>query len=105
MIIETWQEILPELEALLPVAYDHFLEPQSLPYALYLDAGSNNFVADDEVYYKDSYFDLELYTRDKDPLLESQIESIFNVQGIIWTRLATVYIQSEKMYQTTYQLS
>lgn len=105
MLMAAWETLLPELENLFPVAYDHFLEKQALPYALYLDVGSNNFMADDQVFYEDTFYDLEIYTENKNPALESQVESIFNALKIVWKRLPTAYIQTEKMYQTVYQLS
>lgn len=112
MTLEQFLEVLPVLEDVdaaegrkLPIAYHHFKTYQQLPYAIYFDLGSDNFVADNRVYTTQDPIAFELYTEHKDLSLQRQLEKIFSDNAIIWTRLQSVYLSDEKMYQTTYYLN
>ena len=66
----TYDEIITMLEeAGLPLAYDHFAEGESPdpPFLVFLYPGSNNVFADNNVYFKVSQLNIELYTDAKDP--------------------------------------
>ena len=50
----------------IPVAYDHFDSPPSIPFITYSDSGSNHVYADNSVYKRALYVEIELYTDKKD---------------------------------------
>lgn len=85
----------------IPVAYRFFKEPQKLPFLVYYEERSDNFVADNQIYLKKSVYTVELYTQDKDPGLEALLEAALD--GYIWEKTED-YIDTEQMYQITYEL-
>lgn len=105
MKMEKWLEILPDIESILPIAFNHFLECQELPYSIYIELGSANFNADNETYFTDDAIALELYTEHKDLKLQRQLEEVFTEHKIIWDRQESIYLQTEKMYMTVYNLT
>lgn len=100
----------PELLELLetsgmPAVYHAWPEEAAppLPYLVYLDAGSDNFAADGGVYHKINSWRVELYSEKKDFAAEERLEAVLEAAGICWSRLATVWIGSEKLYETIYE--
>jgi len=91
-------------EAGLPLAYDHFAEGESPepPFLIFLFPGSDNMFADNNVYFKISQLNMELYTDKKDPELEEKLEDILTAHEIPWEK-SEVWIDSEKMYEVLYQ--
>ena len=87
----------------LPVAYHHYEEPPKPPYIVYLFLDSDNFGADDKVFYKINNYQVELYTTKKDPVSEKLIEDVFDNNDIFYEK-TEVYIEGEKLYQVMYQL-
>ena len=87
----------------LPVAYHHFTSPPSPPYVVYLFAYNTNFGADNKVYSGAKNFQVELYTKTKDPASEALFESLFNANDIYWEKTET-YIESEGLYQVLYEI-
>ena len=87
----------------LPVAYHHFTSPPSPPYIVYLFSYSSNFGADNKVYDAEKNFQVELYTKTKDPASEALIEDLFNANDIYWEKTET-YIDSEGLYQVLYEI-
>lgn len=87
----------------IPVAYWSFPEGEAplLPFICYVDAGSDNFIADGKVYHKRSRVNVELYTRHKDTETESKVETA--LEGFKWKRTET-YIDSEKCFQILYEM-
>ena len=61
-----------------PVVYYAWPEKKApaLPYICFLTAYSNNFGADDRVYYPVAHYQIELYTRCKDPEAEGKVEQL-----------------------------
>lgn len=104
MKMEKWLEILPDIEDVLPIAFDHFLDYQNLPYGIYLEMGSDTFNADNYTYFTDDAIALELYTEHKDLKLQRRLEKILENNRLIWNRASSVYLQEEKMYMTVYQI-
>ena len=74
----------------LPVAYHHFTSPPSPPYIVYLFSYSSNFGADNKVYDAEKNFQVELYTKTKDPASEALIEDLFNANDIYWEKTETI---------------
>ena len=87
----------------LPVAYHHFTSPPTPPYVVYLFAYNTNFGADNKVYSGAKNFQVELYTKTKDPTSEALIESLFDANEIYWDKTET-YIDSEGLYQVLYEI-
>ena len=87
----------------LPVAYHHFTSPPSPPYVVYLFSYNTNFGADNKVYDAEKNFQVELYSKTKDPTSEVLIEGLFDVYEIYWDKTET-YIDSEGLYQVLYEI-
>lgn len=94
-------EIIAEMP--FPSAYDHFAEGESPapPFLIYLLPGSDNFAADGQVYFKINEVHIELYTDEKDPELEEQLETVFDTHGIFYEK-TEAWIASEKLYEVLY---
>ena len=87
----------------LPVAYHHFTSPPSPPYIVYLFSYSSNFGADNKVYEAGKNFQVELYTKTKEPASEALIEGLFDANEIYWDK-TEIYIDSEGLYQVLYEI-
>ena len=103
----TYDEVMQLMEELdISYAYDHFAEGESPdpPFICFLFPGCENFGADNVVYASFRNLDIELYTDEKDPELEEQLEAVFLLHGIYWEK-SEVWIESEKMYEVLYQMT
>jgi hypothetical protein len=87
----------------LPVAYHHFTSPPSPPYIVYLFSYSSNFGADNKVHSQADNYQVELYTKTKDPTSEALIEGLFDANDIYWDKTET-YVESEGLYQVLYEV-
>ena len=87
----------------IPFAYDHFCEGESPdpPFLCYLLPGSDNFAADGKVYFKINEVRIEVYTDQKDPELEGQVEAVLDSHEIFFNK-SEVWIESEKLYEVLY---
>lgn len=101
---------LEELRAILkasglPAAYRAFRENSAppLPFICYQETGSDNTGADGIVWFSARQVDVELYTAYKDPEAEQKVEAALTAAGIYYDKYET-YIDSEKMYQITYEI-
>lgn len=100
----THDEILAMLrETNLPVAYDHFAEGESPdpPFICFLFPGSDNFSADGTVYLKIRRVNVELYTDEKTPPLEQELETVLDRHGVFYEK-SEVWIEEEKLYEVLY---
>lgn len=96
------EELLKKIKKLnIPFAYRFFKEKTKLPYLCYLFAGTNNFIADGSVYLKIDRIRLELYTREKDILLEEKLEE--ELSSYAWQKEEN-YITDENCYQIIYEI-
>lgn len=100
----TWKEINAFVESIadelkIPCAYYQFATPQEPPYLVYI-IGRNDFNADNENYQKIARVSIELYTDNKEPEMEATIETLLPFSYVY----DSSYIESEKMYMTTYEL-
>ena len=95
-------DILTEIG--LPFAYHHFAEGEAPdpPFICYLTPGSDNFAADGKVYFKINEFHIELYTDEKSPALETELEAVLDERGIFYDK-TEVWIESEQLYEVLYQ--
>ncbi|PGV63091.1 hypothetical protein COD94_16710 [Bacillus cereus] len=91
-----------------PVGYSHFTKTQgsklpSPPYICYLVDGSPNMPADNKVHHKINDVTIELYTIKKDLVAESKLEQALDDHEIPYESFEA-FIESEKMYQKTYEV-
>jgi hypothetical protein len=86
-----------------PVAYSHFESTPSIPFITYLEEDSNNFHADNRTYKKVRSIRIELYTDKKDLVAEAKVEAVLDENEIPYQSYE-VYIDSEKVFQKTYQI-
>ncbi len=90
-----------------PVAYSHFTATPGKPvpkppYICYLVDGSPNMIADNKVHHKINDVTIELYTIKKDLVAESKLEQALDDHEIPYESFEA-FIESEKMYQKTYE--
>lgn len=89
-----------------PVAYRMFLDtPESPapapPFVCYFYPGSDDLFADDENYQGIADLSVELYTDNKDFLLEAAFEKALRAAGLAWDKEET-YLSDQRMYMTTW---
>ena len=87
-----------------PVAYMLFREPKPLPFIIYRGAGTFNLEADNVVFYSRKKYAIELYYECKNAELEEALETLLTENGFRWTKEEDVYIESERMYMTVYNI-
>ena len=87
----------------IPSAYDHFAEGESPepPFITYLLPRSNNFSADGRVYLHVEAVHIELYTDEKNPEVEAQVEAVLDRHSIFYDK-SEVWIETEKLYEVLY---
>lgn len=92
-------------EIALPFAYDHFVEGRSPkpPFVVFLYPKADNFAADGVAYHKIDVLDIELYTNKKDPVLETNVETVLTEHGLFYAK-SEVWIDSEKLYEVLYEM-
>lgn len=88
------------------VAYRAFPigEAPDLPYVTFLERNSENFVADNSVFYPQTSVDIELYTECKDTVTESLVESALTDSELVWSKDED-YLDSEDCYMIVYNIT
>jgi hypothetical protein len=94
--------ILAELN--IPIAYNHFISRQTPPYLVYKVTSNNGFSADNKVYEKIRHINIELYTENKNEILEGQLETILCNHEMVFDSFES-YIESENVYQVVYEIT
>ena len=89
-----------EEEIKIPYSHYDFDREVVPPHLMSTEIDSNNFDADDKVYLKNSNVRLELTCDTRDKELEKKIEKDI-LYDISWRKEVT-YIQSEKIWNTSY---
>lgn len=101
----TTQDIARLVESIgLPYAYGQFSEedhPGGPPFICFTYATSNHFVADGVVYARIKTLTVELYTDEKDPVLERAVEAVLDAADLCYSS-DEARIDSERMYQVTW---
>lgn len=101
----TPKELYKMLKTLgMPVAYFKFNEKKPLPFLVYLQTGTDTFIADEKVYTKEKSFAIEYYFSVKDEEKEEQLEQLLTKTNIKWERTEDVYIPEENIFMTTYYI-
>ncbi len=93
------------LEMGLPFAYHHFAAGESPkpPFLIFLSPGENTFSADNYMYFSFKKLDIELYTDEKSPETEAEIEAVLRRHHIFYNKTET-WIASEEMYEVLYEM-
>ena len=103
----THEDVMAMLEEMsLPVAYDHFAEGESPdpPFVCFLYPQNVPIGADDTVYYQLHHLDIELYTDEKNPPLETRVEKLLTKHELFFHK-SEVWIEEEKMYEVLYEVT
>ena len=87
------------------MAYDHFAEGESPdpPFLIYLYPSSDDFSADGKNYCRINLLHVELYTDEKSPLIEAEVEIVLEEHGFFYTK-AESWIPDEKLYEVLYTM-
>lgn len=106
MTPEQIEQMLEEMGV--PYRFHHFTQKEmreiSLPIIVWTSPGTDNFFADGQTYHKIKQLDIELYTDQKDWSLEETLEGILDKHGIAWEQTASQWIESEKMWESLYEM-
>lgn len=95
-------QLFNNLQALdIPVAYDHFMTPQKLPFIVYRVNDIDPFNADNITLWYQNNYQVALCTEVRDLNMEASIETMLNNNQLPFTKIID-YIESERFYQTNY---
>jgi len=86
-----------------PVAYSHFKEPQTPPFMVFLFGYSNDFMADGANYHQVSNYQVELYTKYKEPPVEENVQAKLKEIGLPYSKIET-YIEDVGLFQIIYRI-
>lgn len=91
----------------LPVAYNHWNPGQvpKLPYLVITEITPDDLMADGVRYYKTKNFNIEYYFENKDPDLETKIESFFEHENIGYLPFEDIWIAEERFYEKIYEIN
>lgn len=100
----TQAELFTALKTLgMPVAYGEFTVPTVPPFITYQFAYSNDKMADNQNYAEISNFQVELYTKYKDPASEALVQDLFKSLRLPYSKLET-WLDSENLRQVIYEI-
>ena len=86
-------------------SFSHFSQPVTPPFMIYLSPSTNNFNADNVVYYVDKSLTLELYTRVDTILEENKLEDYLTKNNVLWDKTSQTWIDDEKVMTSVYELN
>lgn len=92
-----------------PVFYSHWIASTQYPtmpnppFICYWVPESPNFIADDRVYQKIDYVEIELYTDKKDLATEAVLEQLLDGNEIAYTS-SEDWIDTEKLFEKIYEV-
>lgn len=75
----------------------------SAPYGVFTMTSENAFYADGMMYFRTARYQVELYTKRKDPAAEKRVEDAMVGAGITFEK-SEAYVQNEKLYQILYEI-
>ena len=98
-------ELYTLLSAVYPTAYWSFPEGQApaMPYLVFFEESSDNFGADNRVYFHRKRVAVELMTKTKDPDAEGAVEAALDAADIYWEKTET-HLDDEDAYEVVYNL-
>ena len=82
-------------------AYGLFEQPTEPPHLVATTVGTNNFMADDKVYYGSIPIQLDYTYIDKDIEAQEKIEKEI-LGDIAWNKTEETYLQDEEVWQVSY---
>lgn len=82
-------------------AYGTFKEPVEPPHLVAIAVGTDNFMADNKVYLKDTSIQLDYTYIDKDIDMQNKIENEI-LGDIAWNKSEETYLSDEKIWQVSY---
>lgn len=107
MVVNSLDELYSVLNEgmVIPGTYLKFDEEHApgLPFFVYFSDGDESFYADDTNYAEMVRVFIELYTRDRDDLLEKRMESILRDNEITYTKEVD-FVEDEDCYMITYKI-
>jgi hypothetical protein len=102
MTLEEFAKLLSKVG--MPVAFDHFEAPQSLPFLVYVVTDITTLFGDGQNYYDCNNVQLELYTKGKDKTKESLIESLLSGAELTFSK-SEGYVDDQQYYMVTYDMT
>lgn len=82
-------------------AYGVFKEPVEPPHLVAIMRDTENFMADNKVYFKDTPIQLDYTYIDKDIDMQNKIENEI-LGDIAWNKTEETYLSDEKIWQVSY---
>lgn len=102
----TTEKIIKMLkEYSVPCEFSHFSKPITPPFMVYIMPATNNFNADNIVYFDINEIQVELYTRQNTLTEEKKLESYMTENKIIWDKVSQNWLDDEKIFMTVYEVS
>ena len=100
----TQAELYQGLQATgLTVVYREFTTPPDPPYLIYLFSYSSDLMADGQNYLEIDNYQIELYTKNKDPATERLVQNKLKELGLPYSKTET-FLQSEGLFQLVYEI-
>ena len=100
-------ELFKILNGVFPTCRNDWSEigkPPDPPYMAFMETGSDNFGADNKVYYKKKDFVVELYIKKNDYESEEKLENALDENEIYWEKGGQYYIKETKLVQIIYKI-
>lgn len=82
-------------------AYGVFKEPVEPPHLIAICRGTNNYMADNKVYVKDTSVQLDYTYLHKDLEMQSKIENEI-LSDVAWNKTEEIYLSDEEVWQVSY---
>lgn len=103
----TLEDLYKELNSAFPnkVAYNSFpvREVPEMPFLCIVETRTDNFGADNKVFYKRHNVDIELYTKQKDLNAEQALEDTLDACSIFYNA-EDIYLDDEKCLERVYEI-
>ena len=101
----TYKDVKTMLDGIgIPNAYYQFNKKtaQQPPFICFYYLNNNDFIADDQNYQKIEHLIVELYTDNKDFVLEHDVETVLTAHGLVYSRQETP-LDDEQMFMVIYE--
>lgn len=82
-------------------AYGVFKEPVEPPHLIVICRDTDNFMADNKVYAKDTPIQLDYTYLEKDMEMQNKIENII-LADVAWNKTEETYLSDDKIWQVSY---
>lgn len=100
----TQAELYQALKTLgMPVAYSFFTQPTQPPFIAYQFVYLSDMMADNQNYIDVAVYQVELYTKNKDPASEKKVQDLFKSLRLPYSKVEA-YIESEGLRQIIYEI-